>query len=1040
MPHLSDLPSLSVRRPVLIIVINLLILIAGLGALTGMEVRELPNVDKPLVTVRMNWDGASPETMDAEVTSVIEGAVARVAGVQSIDSASEENNARVRITFYPNVNLETAANDIREAVAAAERNLPDGVDNITVIKADDNATPIMRLAAYSDTLNQENLTRLIEDDISSRIAAVPGVAAVQQSGNRAQVMRVIVDPLRLTAYGLSIDDLSTALKRARLDIPAGSFKSADQLLLVRANASITTPDGIEALEISDNIRVGDVATAIYGPQAAETYTRLDGRSVIGMDILRQAKSNTIAIADRVDVLIQRINATRTDVHIVKTSDDALFIRGAVREVIYSLGLAIMIVVGVIYAFIGGLRATLIPAVTIPVSLIGTLVAIWMLGFSINMLTLLALVLGTGMIVDDAIVVLENIQRLRAQGIKPLAAAVMGTRQVYFAVLASTATLISVFLPIAFLPGTAGRLFTEFSFVLAIAVSISSFVALSLCSMLSSRLPEDAGHKTGALREPLAAFGERMIQAYRKSLDIALGARFTVLLSALVIAGLAGGLYFAIQQELIPEEDRGLLLTRLRGPDGVGPDYMDRQAAQAEEIMRPLREAGEITAIYSMVGRYDPNLAIIVAPLAPWSERSRGQSDIMAEINKKLRDIPGVSTRVYSTNSLGIRGGGEGLSFAVTGTNYEAIAGATDTLISAIEQDMPGLRDLNMSYKPTQPQLSISIDRRRAEDLGAPVAGITDTLRAMVSGFEVAQLNIDDRQVPIILESATGAINDPGDLYNLFVSAGDNRLVPLASFITMEEKGIAAQLDRTAQKRAITISASLEPGYTIDQAITDLTTLAAKVLPPGNEVVLQGEAATLTETSREVALTFVIAIVVVLLVLAAQFESFMSAVVVVLTVPFGLAAAIFALSVTGTSINIYSQIGLVMLVGLMAKNGILVVEFADQLRDQGHGVREAVRMSAMIRLRPVMMTMLSTVMGGLPLILGSGPGAEARAAIGWVIFGGLGIATVFTLFLVPVIYSLLAPYAKPRAQTGAKLRDELDNSLGPDKDIEEEAAR
>lgn len=1040
MPHLSDLPSLSVRRPVLIIVINLLILIAGLGALTGMEVRELPNVDKPLVTVRMNWDGASPETMDAEVTSVIEGAVARVAGVQSIDSASEENNARVRITFYPNVNLETAANDIREAVAAAERNLPDGVDNITVIKADDNATPIMRLAAYSDTLNQENLTRLIEDDISSRIAAVPGVAAVQQSGNRAQVMRVIVDPLRLTAYGLSIDDLSTALKRARLDIPAGSFKSADQLLLVRANASITTPDGIEALEISDNIRVGDVATAIYGPQAAETYTRLDGRSVVGMDILRQAKSNTIAIADRVDVLIQRINATRTDVHIVKTSDDALFIRGAVREVIYSLGLAIMIVVGVIYAFIGGLRATLIPAVTIPVSLIGTLVAIWMLGFSINMLTLLALVLGTGMIVDDAIVVLENIQRLRAQGIKPLAAAVMGTRQVYFAVLASTATLISVFLPIAFLPGTAGRLFTEFSFVLAIAVSISSFVALSLCSMLSSRLPEDAGHKTGALREPLAAFGERMIQAYRKSLDIALGARFTVLLSALVIAGLAGGLYFAIQQELIPEEDRGLLLTRLRGPDGVGPDYMDRQAAQAEEIMRPLREAGEITAIYSMVGRYDPNLAIIVAPLAPWSERSRGQSDIMAEINKKLRDIPGVSTRVYSTNSLGIRGGGEGLSFAVTGTNYEAIAGATDTLISAIEQDMPGLRDLNMSYKPTQPQLSISIDRRRAEDLGAPVAGITDTLRAMVSGFEVAQLNIDDRQVPIILESATGAINDPGDLYNLFVSAGDNRLVPLASFITMEEKGIAAQLDRTAQKRAITISASLEPGYTIDQAITDLTTLAAKVLPPGNEVVLQGEAATLTETSREVALTFVIAIVVVLLVLAAQFESFMSAVVVVLTVPFGLAAAIFALSVTGTSINIYSQIGLVMLVGLMAKNGILVVEFADQLRDQGHGVREAVRMSAMIRLRPVMMTMLSTVMGGLPLILGSGPGAEARAAIGWVIFGGLGIATVFTLFLVPVIYSLLAPYAKPRAQTGAKLRDELDNSLGPDKDIEEEAAR
>ena len=1027
MVRLSDLPSLAVRRPTLVVVLNLLIIVAGLGALLGVEVRELPDVDRPAVSVRAYFQGASPETMDAEVTSVIEGAVARVSGVREINSASEEDNARIWAQFAPNVDLDVAANDVREAVAGIERQLPEGVEDIVVVKADSNANPIIRLALTADRLSQEDLTRLAEEDVVPALTAIPGVALVQLFGDRKRVLRVVVDPMRLASYHLSIEDVAKVLSTSDLDVPAGSFKSDDQLLLVRADASLWRPEDVEHLAINDNVRLGDVASAIYGPAEALSHTLLNGRKVIGLGLIRKAKSNTIAISNGVDRTIVRLNKRLEGAQLVKISDDARFIRSSIREVIYSLGIASLVVIAVIYLFMTSIRPTLIPALAIPIALTGTVAAIWLLGFSINILTLLALVLATGMIVDDAIVVVENIQRQRALGKPPLAAAVLGTRQVFFAVLATTATLVSVFLPIAFLPSVAGRLFSEFGFVLAIAVAISSFVALTLCPMLAARLPANWGAPDPAGPGRLARLGRVTVRAYQRLLDFTLAVPVLILGVAILIALIAVALYPTIDQELLPKEDRGAIVIYMQGPDGVGLDYMDRQSVQAEALLQPLQERGEVSNIFAIVGRWDLNRVFLLAPLTHWSQRSRSQDEIAATLRGPLKAIPGATARISQPNSLNLRRSGGRLEFTLTGGNYARIAAAADDFLTAMHERLPKLEDPEIEYQQTQPQLSVKVDRQRAEDLGVSVEGIAATLRAMVDGLEVAELNVNDRSIPVRIESAAGAINDPSDLSNLFVTGAGEQLVPLSAFITLEEVGVAAELDRAGQKRAIEIDAPLAPDYSLRQAMVDVQALADEILPPGIGLHFIREAATLQDTSHDVTITFAVAILVVLLVLAAQFESVFSALVIVLTVPFGLAAAVFALKFTGSSLNIYSQIGLVMLVGLMAKNGILVVEFADQLRDQGHSVRAAVREAALTRLRPVMMTMLSTVLGALPLILGSGAGVEARSAIGWVVFGGLGVATVFTLVLIPVLYSLIAPLRAPRADAALRLQRELDES-------------
>jgi len=1022
----NDLPTISVRRPYLAVVLNLLIMIAGFGALLGVEVRELPDVDRPIVTVRGDYPGASPETMDAEVTSVVEAAVARVNGVKEVRASSEENNFRLRAIFNPDVNLIDAANDVREAVSRVERQLPDRVENITVIKADADATSIVTLAVYSEKLQIDQLTRIVEDQVIPELTSVDGVADVNVFGDQERVLRVLLDPMRLASYGLSVADVAKVMRNARYDVPAGSFQSREQEVLVRANASVIDPKKIEDLFIREPVRIGDVASVFFGPAEAESWVRLNGRTVLSLGIVRQASSNTIAIAEGVARVVERLKTQIPAITIETISDDSLFIKGSISELLTTLGYSIIIVVAVLLVFTGQIRASFIPTVAIPVALIGSLAAVWLLGFSINLITLLAMVLATGVVVDDAIVVLENIQRMRGQGIRTRAAAVLGTRQVFFAIIATTATLVSVFVPISFLPSTAGRLFQEFGFVLAVTVMISSFVALTLVPMLSSKLP-DRPRKGPArgIAAVLHAIGRAGLKIYTVPLDLVLRAPILVFVSCAAVITLAYGAYSDLGEELVPEEDRGKITVRLTGPDGVGLPYTDRQVEQVEKILKPYVEQGVVERLFTITGRYDLNRGQVDAPLIPWDERTVSEGEIAKAVNGQLTGIPGAQARVRRGNSLNLRNADGGLEIALIGADYDHIFAETNRFVRLIETNLPWISNMRVEFRATQPELSIDIDRRRAADLGVDIEDLATTIQVLVDKYEVAELTVNDKAVPIMLQASEEAVNEPADIANLYVTAEDGRLVPLSQLISFSESSVPAELDRHAQRRAIEIDADIAPGHTLSEAIDAVRALAQENLQGDVGLIFLGEAKELNETSHDLAITYLIAFVVVFLVLVAQFESLTSALVVMMTVPFGICAAIFALYMTGTSINIYSQIGVLMLTGIMAKNAILMVEFADQLREQGMTPRDAAREASLVRFRPIMMTMVSTVFGGLPLILGTGPGVEARIAIGWVIFGGLGMAAAITLLLTPVLYSLIAGLSKPRSQTGEELADELE---------------
>ncbi|MEH6791793.1 efflux RND transporter permease subunit [Parasphingorhabdus sp.] len=1013
---------LAVKRPLLIGVLNLLIVIAGIAALTGVEVRELPNVDRPIVSVSASLPGAAPETMDAEVTSILEDAVARVSGVRQISASSEENNSRIRVEFNPGIDLDTAASDVREAVSRVTRELPDRVEQVTVVKADQDAQPIMTLAVLSTRYDQAELTRIVDNDIIPELLTAEGVASIEQFGTRARQMRVSVDPARLNRYGLTLTDVADALRSAPYDVPVGSFRSDAQELVVRAEASAVDPQRIENIVIAGNTRIGDVAEAGFAPADATNFVRLDGQPIIGLGVVRQASSNTIEISDAIRAGVDRINQRFEGVSIEVVSDDAEFISISVREVLITLAFAIAVVVGTMLLFFRAWRPTIVPSATIPVALVGVIAGIWMMGFSINLLTLLALVLATGLIVDDAIVVLENAQRLQNKGMGRRAAAVVGTRQVFFAVVATTAVLVSVFVPISFLPSEAGRLFREFGFVLAVAVIISSFVALSLVPALAARFDLTSDNDNPGR---LARWGTHATHRYESLLTRCLDRPRIVGIGCLILAVLAGLLYTQLDNELVPDEDRGVITVDATGPDGVGIAFMDGELDEVERVLQPYLDSGEIRSTFSIVGRYDPNRVRVTAQLSDWDDRDRSQTAIVEELNEPLQDIPGSRTNARGRGTLSFGGGGEGIEVALTGADYEEIYESAQALATAIDTRSEILSNADISYQPTQPQLSIRIDRQRAADLGIDLDDLAQTLRAMVGGEDLIDLNVDDQAVPIFLTAQAVTVTNPSDLRNLYVRGTDDALIPLSSVTEIEEQGVAAELDRTEQRRAIEINANIAAGTPLRDAVDEIEALAGDAVAPGIDMLLQGEAESLEETSSDLLLTYAFALIIVFLVLVAQFESLTSALVVLLTVPFALAAAIFSLFLSGISLNIYSQIGLVMLIGLMAKNGILIVEFADQLRHQGRSVRQAVEEAAAIRLRPIAMTLISTVLGALPLILASGAGSEARQSIGWVIVGGLGIAGVFTLFLTPVIYLGIARFGKPRSVDLKRISEEID---------------
>ena len=1017
----AGLPALGVKRPWLVTVMNLLIAIAGLVAIFAIEVRELPDVDEPVVNVRANLPGASPETMDAEVTRILEGAVARVSGVKEVNSNSEEGNTRIRAVFNPSSDVDRAAADVREAVSRVQRQLPDNVEQLAVFKADEDAEEIMRIAVLADGMSEQDLATIVERDVVPAFISLPGVADVPLFGSRRQILRVELDPGRMSTYGLTVTDVRSVLTQAPLDVPAGSFRTSDQTLLVRADAAVDSEADIGNLLITDKVRLRDVARIAYTPDDATSVVRLNGQRVLGVGVVRQAGSNTIQISEGAHQAVARFNAQRDDIKLQVISDEAIFINGAVTEVLRTLAFSVLIVILTIRVFSGSWRFTLVPAVAIPISLLGTLAASWVLGFSINILTLLALVLATGLIVDDAIVVLESIQRRQKRGEGTSASSVLGTQAVFFAVIATTMVLVAVFVPIAFLPGTSGRLFREFGLVLTVAVAISSFVALSLVPALMARL--------GKSETPTAVKGESINifqRFYSASLRTVLNYPVTSVLVSIGIAAAAASVYTSLDSELLPTEDRGKLNMFARGPAGVGLPYTERQSDQIEAIFQPYIDSGVIERLYSVAGRWDPNIIYVVGTLKPWEDREISQQELAAEIQPQLSQLPGVTARVFGSNSLNMRGSWRGgIQFVLLGSEYEEIYAAARVYADAIRERLDSVENPRIDYTPSQAQVAIKIDRERLADLNVSIDELAQTLRVMVDGVRVVDLNGRDQSIPIVLKAGKNRIQGPNDLVNLFVRSQTGQLIPLASLVTVVEEGVPDELRRLYQRRSISIDMQTVEGVALQTAVDDLMALAKEVVPSSITVVPEGEAARLGESQRDSLYAYGLALLIVFLVLVAQFESLTSALVIMTIVPFGLAAAIFALFITGTSLNVYSQVGLVMLIGLIAKNGILLVEFADQRRDRGASVRDAIEDAANIRLRPIAMTLISTVLGALPLILSSGPGSEAREAVGWVVFGGLGLTAFFTLFLTPVIYLAVARFSKPRADARLKLERELE---------------
>ncbi|WP_019220777.1 efflux RND transporter permease subunit [Bartonella senegalensis] len=1020
--------ALFIRRPVFTFVLNAMIIIAGFVAWLNVDIRELPDVDTPVMTIMTAFSGASAETIDREVTKIIEDAVSRVSGVKTISSTSSFGRSRVEINFNVGVDLNVAASDIRDVLSRITYSLPKNADSPLIIKADSNAVAMMYLVVTSPTMSIDDLTMVVNDQIVDALSAVEGVGDVQVDSARTKIFQIDVDQARLASHGLTVADISRVLADMKTDVPVGSLRNSTQTLVVRATARLTTPEAFEQVVLKSHVRLGDVAHVTLSPDIETVILRINGKTGIGLGIVRKAQSNTLNISQGIRAVVDHLKTViPSSVQMSIISDDAIFIKSALHEVEVALVIAVLSVILVIFLFLRDVRVTLIPALSIPVALIGTIAAIYLVGFSLNILTFLGLVLATGLVVDDAIVVLENIVRWRNMGFGPRAAAVLGTREVFFAVLATTLTLVAVFVPISFLPGQVGALFKEFGFVLAISILLSSIVALTLCPMLASRFLR--GH-TGSYEERALHFtflynlGSFFSKGYRYSLHKCLARPWIVVFASLIFAGLCVAGSTKLQQELTPAEDRALIFLVINGPQGISTQYLNEQVEQIEKSLQPLRDSGEIANSYSIAGiGGSPNTAFLILLLSSWDRRLRTQQEIVEDVNAKVKQFPTVFAFTAQGNSLGVRGTGQGLQFAILGNDYTKLQPIAEELVNALQADAHFIRP-RLTVDATQPQFFIEINREKASDLGIDITNLGNTLQAMLDGKKIGSVYVDDHSYDVKLTSRKTPLNNPHDLENIFLKTKGNQYVPLSVIANLHEKAIAPQLKREKRMSAVILSTNLAPHFVLGSAYQIVQKIAAPLLSEGSYIVPLGEVATLGETSHNFMIVFGIAFVIILLVLAAQFESFISGFIIMATVPLGIGCAVIAMLLSGVSLNIYSQIGLILLVGVMAKNGILIVEFADQLRDQGKSVREAVEEAANIRLRPVCMTMICAILGGIPLVLAKGAGAEARTSLGWVIVGGLGLATIFTLYVTPVVYLFLGRFVRPKSEEALRLTREL----------------
>ena len=1025
------LSDTAIKRPVFAVVISLLLLAFGLLAFERLPLREYPDIDPPIVSIRTVYTGASAEVVESRITQVIEDRIAGIEGIETIESSSRDGFSSINIEFSLNRDIDAAANDVRDRVSGSLASLPEEAEPPEVRKADADEQVIMWLNLTSENHTTLELADYAQRYIVDRFAVIDGVASVRISGGPEYAMRIWLNREALAARQLTVADVESSLRRENVELPAGTLKSVDRDFVVKINRHYLSPSDFENLVIKREtngnlLRLSEVARVELGAAEYRNMFRGNGVPMVGVGIVKQSVSNTLAVAEAVHKEATFVRKSLPDgVGLHSSYDSSVFIASAIGEVYSTLFIAAGLVVLVIFLFLGDFRAMLVPAITVPVSLIATFTVLYALGYTVNLLTLLALVLAIGLVVDDSIVVLENIHRRLLNGEPPLVAAYRGSRQVGFAVIATTAVLVAVFVPISFLEGDVGRLFGEFAVAMAVAVMFSSLVALTLSPVICARvLNRDAMH--GGLANFVESLLHRMESRYGKLLSRSMK---RPIISAVLLAMTIGGCLFLLEKvpaEFAPKEDRGVVFMMIRAPEGSSFNFTTSQMAEVESRLMPMVDSGVIKRFLLRApgGRggadtYNEGVGIMV--LAPWEERPP-VSAIVGEIRQRLAGFSGLSVFPVTPQSLG---GGCSIQVEIVlgGSNYQELAQWRDQLIAEARTN-PGLLGIDSDYRETKPQLAVTINRDRAAALGVDASEINRSLETLLGSRRVTTFMMAGEEYDVILEGEPETQRSPEDLSNIYVrSTTTDALIPLGNLVTIQERGDAAVLNRYNRVRAITIDANLADGYSLGEALTYLENLVAEKFPEA-VVDYKGESLDYRDAGGSIYFTFALSLLIVYLVLAAQFESFIHPFIILLSVPLAVAGALLGLYLFGQTLNIYSQIALIMLVGLAAKNGILLVEFANQLRDQGVDFDTAIIQSAQQRLRPIAMTAITTVIGAVPLLLSFGAGSESRYAIGIVVVFGVSSATLLTLFVIPMAYRLLARHSNSPHTVSRQLAIEL----------------
>lgn len=1024
------LSEICIRRPVFATVLSIMVVLVGLVSYTKLSVREYPNIDEPVVTVDTRYTGASAEIIESQVTKPLEDSLAGIEGVDVISSISRSERSQITVRFRIERDADSAASDVRDRVSRVRRRLPDDIDEPVISKVEADASPIIWVAFASDRHSPLEMTDVANRIIKPRLQTIPGAADARVFGERRYSMRVWLDRDRLAAFGLTVQDVESALRAQNVELPAGRIESEQREFSVVSRTELSQPEEFAAVVVRQPttpdgypVRLRDVATIEVAPENLRSSVRFMGKEAVSIGLIKQATANPLDLKNGLVEMLPRLQAELPPgMTMTIANDTTIFIERSIESVFATIWEAVVLVALVCLLFLRNWRAMLVPLVTIPVSLVGAFTIMHVLGFSINTLTLLAMVLAIGLVVDDAIVVLENIYRHIEDGMKPLAAAFIGAREIAFAVIAMTITLAAVYAPVAFMGGRTGKLFAEFALTLAGAVLVSGFVALTLSPMMCSKLLRHEA-KHGALYMAIENFFTWLTDGYRRVLVASLRMRWLVML---VFAGVAASslvLLGQLKSELSPAEDRGRVIGIFSGPEGATIDYMTRYANQVEAVYG---KTEDVELYLVITGNPTVSQGISFAGLTDWSVRPRSASDIASEMQPQLRNIPGLNAFISMPAAFGQSARSRPISFVITTSDsYEDLAHYSGLVLAEMDQHA-GFISPDTDLKMTLPELSVSVDRDKAADLGVSIDVIGRTLETMLGGRTVTRYKQDAEQYDVIVQVDARNRSDPNDIQNIFVRGKSGEMIPLTHLLTVDETVSPRELNHFGQRRAVVLSANLAPGFSMGEALEWLEDTAQRVLPAGYSTDYSGQSREFRTSSSSLTLTFALALAFIYLVLAAQFESFRDPFIIMLTVPLSMAGALGALYLTGGTLNVYSQIGLITLVGLITKHGILIVEFANQLRDTGAAKLEAVIQASVLRLRPILMTTGAMVLGAVPLALATGAGAESRQQIGWVIVGGLTLGTFFTLFVVPTVYTLLAQRERkplpiaPQKQSGAQV--------------------